>query len=376
MSRSFPRGNARSRGVALSASALLALSACGGEMSPAGGQGDQANYEGESLEIIVPFSAGGGTDTIARFVSPFLSKSLESEPSVQVRNVEGAAGMAGTNEFATKGDPDGTTLLMSADSIHFPYLLGDPAVQYDLADFTPIVGFPEGAVMYVSPDTGVSTVSDLANPDVQLTYGGIGATATDLTPLVAFELLELDVKSVLGYEGRSAARVAFEQGETNIDMQFASAYKSAVEPMVEAGDAIPLFTMGQIQGGELVRDPAFPDLPTIHEVYEELHGDAPSGDAWEAYKTLAAAGYSIQKVLWVRDGAPEGRVEALETAASDFTGSPEFREQGAEIIQDYEPQVGADLEEGVSAMLDAPDSVKQWLRDFLVEEHDVSRLAD
>lgn len=360
-------------GVGFSLTAALALVACG--PSPGGGNGDESGFAGEDLQIIVPFSEGGGTDTISRLVGPYLTENLEGAPSVQVRNVVGGGGMAGTNQFAREANPDGTGLLMTADSNHFPYILGDPAVEYDLAEFEPIIGFPGGAVIYVSPDTGVSGIEDLPGAS-GLVYGGIGATATDLTTLVGFELLDLDVSAVLGYEGRSAARVAFEQGETTIDMQFTFAYPSTVEPMVEAGEAIPLFTMGIVEEGQLVRDPAHPDLPTIAEAYEEINGEAPSGEAWDAYLVLAAAGYSVQKVLWAHGESPEGRVETLRAAAEVIAEDEEFNEAGAEVLSGYDPLVGAALTDEIGAMLEAPDSVRQWLRDFLVTEYGVERLAD
>ena len=53
--------------------------------------------------------------------------------------------------------------------------------------------------------------------------------------------LGVDIQAVMGYEGRGPARVAFEQGESNIDYQTTSGYLSNVVPLVEEGKAIPLF---------------------------------------------------------------------------------------------------------------------------------------
>ena len=63
-------------------------------------------------------------------------------------------------------------------------------------------------------------------------------------------------------------RLAFERGETNIDYQTSSAYLRNVTPMVEAGDAVPLFTWGILdEDGNPARDPTFPDLPIMESRY-------------------------------------------------------------------------------------------------------------
>ncbi len=44
---------------------------------------------------------------------------------------------------------------------------------------------------------------------------------------------------------------------------------------------------GQIdESGQVVRDPNFPDMPTVAEVYEKLNGKPRQGEKFEAYKTL------------------------------------------------------------------------------------------
>lgn len=106
----------------------------------------EADFSGQTIEITVPFSEGGGTDTWARFNAPFLSEYLPGQPTVVVRNEPGGGSTKGANLFAARAEADGTDVLATSGSTQFPYLLGDPRVQYDYAEWTPFLAWPTGGV--------------------------------------------------------------------------------------------------------------------------------------------------------------------------------------------------------------------------------------
>ena len=72
-----------------------------------------AQYPTRSIRLVVPFSAGGSTDLIARLVAQQLTKEL-GQPVV-VENVGGAAGALGTMQVKN-AQPDGYTLLVGTVS--------------------------------------------------------------------------------------------------------------------------------------------------------------------------------------------------------------------------------------------------------------------
>src|SRR3546814_10237694 len=100
-------------------------------------------------------------------------------------------------------------------------------------------------------------MKDLGGTDAGLVFGGISATGPDLLGLLTFEILGIETKAVLGYEGKGPVQIAFQQGEINIDYQTTPAFNQLVRPQVEEGTAIPLYTAGMVEDGQLVRDPAF-----------------------------------------------------------------------------------------------------------------------
>jgi tripartite-type tricarboxylate transporter receptor subunit TctC len=67
------------------------------------------NYPNKVITMVVPFTAGGPTDTVARLISAPMSKSLNTQ--VIVENVGGAGGTIGAARVA-KAPPDGYTLLL------------------------------------------------------------------------------------------------------------------------------------------------------------------------------------------------------------------------------------------------------------------------
>ncbi|GAB3063587.1 type 2 periplasmic-binding domain-containing protein [Virgibacillus ainsalahensis] len=325
-------------------------------------------YNGGEMEVLVPYGAGGGTDVFARFIAPYLSDHTEGNPDLQVLNVPGGQSITGTNEYVNMKEANGLNALTTSASTHTPFLLGHSAVQYDLNELEPIVGFPTGGVVYSTPEIA----DDIQNNSEPLVYAGISATGLDLVTLLSFEVLGIDVQANMGYEGRGPSRVSFEQGESNIDYQTTSAYKSNVEPLIEQGSAKPIYSFGQMKNGEIVRDPAFPDLPTVKEIYVELHGEEPSGVEWEAYKAFLTSSFTIQKVLWLHGDAPDQAKETLKVGAQEMIAEPSFMEEGEDVLGGYEPYTTEELDHAINDMLNVSGEVTGWVTEFLKEEYGVT----
>ncbi len=322
-------------------------------------------YEGKSIEVIIPFPVAGGTDIWIRTIAPYLEKNIPGNPNFTFRNVGGGRGIPGMMEFAQKAKPDGLILLVSSATNYFPVLLGDKAAKYDLRQWKPLLVNPVGGVMYASPASGIKRVEDVAKTK-DLIYGGISAIGLDLIPLISFELLEMDVKGVLGFKGRGDARIAFERGETNIDYQTTPAYNATVVPLIKEGKAIPLMSFGQLdEKGNIIRDPAVPDLPTVPEVYEKLKGKKPSGKFWETYKIFMPSAFAVQKILWVKGGAPEEVARVYYAAADRLEKDKEFQTKTDKILGGYPLLRGDRLEKTIQQAFqidaDTQRFVKEWV---------------
>jgi tripartite-type tricarboxylate transporter receptor subunit TctC len=330
------------------------------------------DFAGETLEVLIPLAEGGGTDTWARYVGTELSHAVPGQPGFAPVNEPGGEGIAGTNDFVASARADGTEILVSTASSVVPWVLGRSEVQYDFDQLTPVLANGSGGVIYARTAAGVNSVEDLVDRDTPLRFGGISATGLDLTTLVAFDLLGADVESIFGFEGRGPVNLALQRGEVDLDYQTTSAYGPAVAPLAEAGTAVPLMSMGQVdEAGQIVRDPNFPDLPTVVEVYEQLHGEAPSGPAFEAYRSLLALTYTWQKAMWVPDETPDAAVQTLRRSASEMAQDPEFTEAAAEVLGGYPIIADDDLPALVHDAYTVEPDVRDYVVELLVSDYDV-----
>ena len=300
--------------------------------------------EDEEVTIIVPFAEGGGTDRWARFYAGMM---LEHFPDpldeVEVENESDEQGpIVAVNQFAGDDHSDGLTLLGSSASVHFPFLLGDTRVEYDYDDWEVLVVSPSGGIVYVSDDFDLLAHADAHKlKGVRMRYLAQSSTGIDIVPLLALDLLGINLEVTFGAEGRSEGFEAFEEGEADVDFQTTAAYLGGPAALVNDGDAFPLFSLGVFNGdGKLKRDPSFPNIPHFAEIYRLIHGKAPRGEKWEMWKSLMAAGFSAQKMLFVQKDAPSLIRESYEKGFKAALKSEDFRINAPAVLGRYRQYVG------------------------------------
>jgi tripartite-type tricarboxylate transporter receptor subunit TctC len=351
--------------------ALVAVVFGGDFLNPATTTTD-GDFEGETVEMLIPLAEGGGTDTWARFVGTELTRATPGQPGLAPVNDAGGEGISGTNRFATSAAADGTEVLVSTASTVVPWVLGRSEVTYDFNQLTPLLANGTGGVIYGRTASGIEGPEDLIDRPEPLTFGGISATGLDLTTLVVFDLLDADIESIFGFEGRGPVNLALQRGEVDIDYQTTSSYGPAVEGLIEDGDAVPLMSFGQIEAGDVVRDPNFPDIPTVPEVYETLYGEAPSGEEYEAYKKLLGLTYTYQKAMWVPEGTPPQAVQLLRETAVELSESEDFVTEAAEVLGGYPLLADERLAAQIGQAYTVDDTVREYVVDLLESDYDVT----
>ena len=218
-------------------------------------QGNDA-YPSKSIKIIVPVSAGGSTDKLARLLAEKLSVAWKQ--SVIVENVTGAGGSIGATQVA-KSKPDGYTLLLHSDAVVLNLaLLSKP--NYSLSDFTGVVKVAANPqILVVRPGLGVSTLKEYAElikskPGIISvglpTNGGIGHISHEILS----KALNLNVNYV-PYPGGSPAAIAV-MGE-HVDATMITT--AAVTEFIKAKKLVPIAVT------TTYRSSALPDVPTISE---------------------------------------------------------------------------------------------------------------
>ena len=337
--------------------------------------GDKNTFSsGKPIEFVIPYKEGGGSDTWARFNSTYLSKYLPGQPVVMIRNIPGGGSIKGANLFAERAKPNGLMILGTSGSTQFPFLLDDPRVRYNYADWKVVWAYGNGGVVYVSPKLGIKNASEISKiKDKRLIYASQGPTSLDLIPLYSFDLLGLDVKAVFGMTGRGAGRLAFERGEVNIDYQTSSAYIRNVLPLVAEGSAIPLFSWGILdENGNLVRDPNFPDLPHFGEVYEMVHGQKASGIEWDAWLAFASAGFSAMKLVVVPKETPDEIIKQFQEAVEKMKKDPKYIANKGKVIGEYEQVTGEKAKKLYEMATNVSTQEKEWIKNWLREKYNLN----
>jgi tripartite-type tricarboxylate transporter receptor subunit TctC len=348
----------------------VVLAADGGMAAAA----DPKALDGRTIEWIIPFEAGGGTDVRSRFHVPWLKKYLKSNVSIVVENKPGAGSISGANLFyVNRTRRDEVNMLSTGGSTNIAMIMQQPAVKFNFLDMIPIAGFPVGSVWYVSRDTGVRSVEDLRHPSQALYYAGVAASGRDLSGLLAFDLLGIEVQVTFGYtSGGASTLLAFERRESNFDMQTTSVYRAR---LAERPDVVPLYTDGILdQHGDVVRDPSWPDLPSVKEVYVTLHGKIPSGPEWEAYKIALGTRGALDMIVWLHSDAPKEAVDELAQAFRDMSRDPEYQVELAKQTGGYPIIVGPEvLKLLVKQTFDIDPSVREWLYGWLERKYNIAR---
>lgn len=219
-------------------------------------QGAQ-NYPVKPIRWIVPSSAGGGSDVLARIVGPKLTQAWGQQ--VIVDNRPGAGGIIGS-DLVAKSPPDGYSVVIVAPGYALnPFFY--KALPYDtLRDFervTVLATAPNVLVAHPSvPAQGVKELIALARKRPgELNYASSGrGTGGNLCAELFKDLAKVNMVPVY-YKGAGDSTRAVVSGE--VGLLFTAT--GAVLPMARAGK---LRMMG-VTGAK--RSPFLPDVPTIAE---------------------------------------------------------------------------------------------------------------
>ncbi|HEV8035217.1 tripartite tricarboxylate transporter substrate binding protein [Yoonia sp.] len=255
------------------------------------------DYPDRPVEFIVPWSPGGGSDTLMRIIANNISPFLGVE--MPVINIPGVGGTVGLTE-ASRRAADGYTISQVHEGLLAATATGLTELAWD--DFEPI------ALMTASPqflvaatDQPYSSFEGLveyaqANPG-ELTIGVTLGGVPHLHAAMIAEAFDLDWRYV-GYEGTGERVRALVGG--NLDLAIGDISSSL--QFVENGDLVFL------AAGSTERLLQTPDVPTLMELGSDLD-------------------LSITRGIVMPKGAPDDAQATLEAALQELANDPTFIEQ-------------------------------------------------
>jgi len=255
-----------------------------------------------NLRILVPFPAGGSSDTQARVIADELSKKLGT--AVVVENKPGAGGNLAATE-AARAAPDGTTLYMATTATHAANVNLYEKLSYDpVRDFQPLT------LVTVYPQV-ITPGERFKNLDLKALIAAIqrdgdrlnfGSSGVGSPTHLGGELFNREAGTHLmhvPYRGQGPAITDLVGGR--LDIMFPS-----------VPDALPQLQSGQLRAVAIMaekRSPVLPDVPTTAEL---------------GYPKLLSA---IWGALYTTAGTPKPVVDRLSTELAAIVDSPNFREK-------------------------------------------------
>ena len=215
-----------------------------------------ADWPNRPVRMIVPFAAGGSTDVAARLVGDFLSRSMGQQ--FYVENRAGANGVIGM-DAAAKSDPDGYTVLVTADAVasnpHVYKVGHDP-----LKDLVPVIQLSrQPVVLAVHPSLGVNTLDELValvkrEPGLRYATGSGQGSPQHMVVQWFAKLAGIEVEQV-AYRGGGAAINDLIAGHVKLG----SLGSTPLMPHYKAG---ALRLLAQTTAA---RSQSLPDVPTFQE---------------------------------------------------------------------------------------------------------------
>jgi tripartite-type tricarboxylate transporter receptor subunit TctC len=288
------------------------------------------NFPAKPVRVVVPFPPGGGTDIVARTVTPKMAEIL-GQPFI-VENRAGAGGNIGTDAVA-KSPADGYTLLVASASSAINTTLV-PNLSWDLQrDFAPVVLMVvNNHLLAAHPSVPASNVKELlalakAKPGA-ITYASYGpGSSAHLTAELFKMMAHVDLLHV-PYKGAAPAVNDLLGGQVNV--MFADV--AALLPHIKSGK---LKALGI---GSAKRFEGLPEVPTIAE------SGVPGFEAGGFLGLVAPA------------GTPRAVIDQLNAAARKSLAMPDVHER---LLALASPPMGGTPEEFAAYM---KREVDKWAR--------------
>ncbi|WP_088006853.1 tripartite tricarboxylate transporter substrate binding protein [Indiicoccus explosivorum] len=236
------------------------LAACAEEAAPAEAEAEEetAAFPEEPINVIVAYDAGGGTDTTARTLQPFLEEELGVP--VNVVNQPGGSGWVGWTNIAN-AEPDGQTIgYLNSPNVASGLVNPTLEREVDLSDFETLANHvaDPGAIAIRTDDERFSNFEELVEyaKENELTTTATGVAGDDhLVTLKLNDRLGTKFRAVQ-FEGTAESRAAFLGGHVDV-------------LVTSVGEAYSMDEGGQLDVVAVTaeeRSPFLPDTPTVGEL--------------------------------------------------------------------------------------------------------------
>lgn len=296
-----------------------------------------ADYPERVIELVVPASPGGGSDTAARTIATFLQQHLGEDASIAVLNRPGGGATIGI-AAAAAADPDGYTI----GQLQSPQLISkqfeNPSVRFNADSFEYIgVVTTDSLAIAVLNSSEIRTHADLiaAAQDGSISCALSGAGGGPHLATMQYINAGGAALNLVNFDGGSEARAAVLGGHVD-------AICINIGGMARALGDLNVLAIASVSRNELI-----PDTPTMGELGFDVVG-------------------GTQRLLAVPAGTPSEIIDTLRDAYAAVMADPAFLEAAAQVSMQLDEISGEDID----AILHAQEAAYQemwestpWIQD-------------
>ena len=273
-------------------------------LSVAGPQAAWSAAPGGEPELLVAGPPHGRLDSWSAVLAPAIGRGMPGRGALLPRNVGGIDGVTGANQFDARVEPDGSTALLIPGTAALCWLTGEPRARFDFSLWIPLWAGMGSAVL-VSREP-------LSNG------GGVRLRASGPTGINVPALLALDLLGVTAtVTPPDAADATVLQGPDLVP---------ALRRAAGLGMR-PVMTFGMLGSeGSMLRDAAFPTVPTAFE----LVGERAPEDMLHALRAAAVA-VQLDAVLMLPALTPAASVSVWRSACNAMQSDSAVQEAAAQL---------------------------------------------
>ena len=277
-----------------------------------GGAVGAETYPSRPITMVVPFAAGGPTDTLARIIADRMRQSLGQ--TIIVENTTGAAGSIAVGRVV-RSAPDGYTLSIGHWSTHVVNGAIYPLTYDLLTDLDPVALLPSNPQFIVATNgVPAKDLNELvawvkANQST-VSVGTAGAGSASHVGGLYFEKFTDTHLTFVPYRGTGPAMLDLMAGQINLMLD-------------QSSNSLPQVREGKIRAFAVTaskRLASAPDIPTVDEA------------------GLPGFYISVWHGLWVPHGTPKDAIEKLTAAAREALADPAVQKRLAELGQEIPPR--------------------------------------
>ena len=284
------------------------------------------SFEGKSVKVIIPSTAGGGTDTAARLIGRFLGKYLPGNPSIVPQNMPGGGGVTSLNFLAQQAKPDGLTMVVTSSTEADPLTYRAKQAQYNPTKLAIVGGFGLGEQLLVIRKEAIPRLLDKSQPPVAMGNNAGQPRRGMRMNLWGSLFLGWNTKWVNGYPGSNDLWLALQRGEIEMTA-FGSEFLRDKE--IDPAKLIILYADGISKRTRSDRAD-FEAAPKFIKVMEGKVRDPQMLAAYDYWR----AGFFFKWIALSQD-TPKEILDAYREAFAKLGNDPEFMQAGEKVMPGF-----------------------------------------